>query len=214
MPAKTRPSPSSPDAVEVPTRERILYASAGLFQRQGYAATGLKQVSADAQAPFGSIYHHFPGGKEQLGEEALRGGGAFFLAVYRSIAADSPDVASAVDAFFAGLVETLQVTDYANACPIATLAGEVASTNETLRQAASDAFASWLDALAEDLEEAGVEPPVARQLSLSTVALLEGAVLLSRTSRSTEPLEAARRTAVALVGGALPPAAGGGSLDR
>ena len=46
-----------------PTRDRILYATAELFRRQGYAGTGLKQVVAEAQAPFGSLYHHFPGGK-------------------------------------------------------------------------------------------------------------------------------------------------------
>ena len=54
------------------TRERIVEASAELFRRQGYTATGVKQIVTAARAPFGSIYHHFPGGKEQLGAEAIR----------------------------------------------------------------------------------------------------------------------------------------------
>ena len=56
------------------TRERILDASTELFRRQGYAGTGLKSVVDKAGAPFGSLYHHFPGGKDQLGagvEDAL-----------------------------------------------------------------------------------------------------------------------------------------------
>ena len=48
------------------TRDRIVDASAELFRRQGYNATGVKQIVTEAQAPFGSLYHFFPGGKEQL----------------------------------------------------------------------------------------------------------------------------------------------------
>ena len=64
----------------IPTRERILYASAERFRRQGYSGTGLKEIVMAADAPFGSLYHHFPGGKHQLAEEVLRTGGSFFLA--------------------------------------------------------------------------------------------------------------------------------------
>src|SRR4051794_7658017 len=167
------------------TRERILCTSAELFRRQGYAATGLKQVTVQAQAPFGSLYHFWPGGKQQLAEEVLRSGGAFFLALYRQITGEAPDQLSAVRDFFAGAAETLRVTDYADACPIATVAGEVASTNDVLRQATADVFESWLAALTGDLVEAGADPAAARPLALSVLAILEGAFLLSRALRST-----------------------------
>ena len=51
------------------TRERILGVSAEIFRRQGYEGTGLKQIVTAAKVPFGSLYHFFPGGKEQLGAE-------------------------------------------------------------------------------------------------------------------------------------------------
>src|ERR1700704_2934259 len=57
------------------TRDRIVDASAELFRRQGYAATGVKQIVTEAQAPFGSLYHFFPGGKQGLGAEAIRTSG-------------------------------------------------------------------------------------------------------------------------------------------
>ena len=192
-----------PTATDVPTRERILYASAELFRRQGYASTGLKQVVAQAEAPFGSLYHFFPGGKEQLADEVVRTGGRFFLALYESIAEPSPDLATTVREFFAGAAETLRSTDFADACPIATVAGEVASTHEVLRRASADVFESWLAALTEDAAEDGIAPARARSLALSVLAILEGAFLLSRSFRSTEPMDAAGAAAAALVSAAV-----------
>jgi AcrR family transcriptional regulator len=188
---------------QIGTRERILFASAELFRRQGYAATGLKQVTAQAPAPFGSLYHFWPGGKQQLAEEVLRTGGAFFLALYRQIADDAPDQLTAVREFFTGAGETLRVTDYADACPIATVAGEVASSNDVLRQATADVFESWLAALVDDLVEAGADRAAARPLALSVLAILEGAFLLCRALRSTEPMDAAGAAAAAFVSTAL-----------
>jgi AcrR family transcriptional regulator len=181
------------------TRERILFTSAELFRRQGYAGTGLKQVTAEAEAPFGSLYHFWPGGKEQLADEVLRAGGRFFLALYRQIADEAPDLPATVRDFFAGAAETLRVTGYADACPIATVAGEVASTHEVLRQASADVFESWLGALEDDLAGTGVARERARSVALSVLAILEGAFLLSRSLRSTEPMDAAAESAVALV---------------
>lgn len=183
----------------VPTRERIVYASAELLRRQGYAATGLKQIATEAQAPFGSIYHFFPGGKEQLADEVLRTAGRFFLALYEAIAAGAPDLLGTVRDFFAGAAQTLEATDYADACPIATVAGEVASTNDTLRRATADVFESWLGAMIEDAAGAGIAAERARPLALSVLALLEGAFLLSRSLRSLEPMQACADAAAALV---------------
>src|ERR1035438_8010782 len=112
------------------TRERIINASAELFRRQGYAGTGVKQIVAAAQAPFGSIYHHFPGGKEQIGAETIRVSGAFYALLIEAVVDPAPDLVSGIRGFFAGAAEQLRDSDYADACPIATVALEVASTSE------------------------------------------------------------------------------------
>lgn len=195
--------PSAP-AAAVPTRDRIVFASAELFRRQGYAGTGLKQVVALAEAPFGSLYHFFPGGKKALADEVLRTGGAFFLALYEAIVAAAPDLQTGVREFFTGAAATLRATDFADACPIATVAGEVASTHDGLRRATADVFESWLAAMTGDLLEAGVAPERARPLALSTLTLLEGAFLLCRSLRSTEPMEASADAALAALAVALP----------
>src|ERR1700689_252367 len=77
------------------TRERIVGASAELMRRQGYNATGIKQIVAAAQAPFGSIYHHFPGGKEQLGAESIRASGKLYEQLIPAIFDPAPDLPAA-----------------------------------------------------------------------------------------------------------------------
>src|ERR1043166_9563014 len=103
------------------TRERIVQRSAELFRRQGFASTGVKQIVAEASAPFGSLYHFFPGGKEQLGEEVIRFSGALYARLIDDFSPPRADPVAATRAFFAGAAETLRETDYADACPIATV---------------------------------------------------------------------------------------------
>jgi len=122
------------------TKDRIVTTSAELFRRQGYNATGIKQIVDEARAPFGSIYHFFPGGKEQLGDEVIRQAGRFYFHLFEAIFDAAPDLATATSDFFAGAAETLRVTGYADACPIATVALEgfarthVAPASETPRE--------------------------------------------------------------------------------
>src|SRR3954452_21799875 len=163
--------------------------TADLFMRQGYNGTGIKQIVAEAKSPFGSIYHFFPGGKEQLGAEVIRRSGQLYLELFVTIAADAPDVESDVEAFFTGAAEVLEETDYADACPIATVALEVASTSEPLRQATADVFESWVAHTAAYFEGAGLEPRAARDVAVALLAILEGAFVLCRAGRTTQPLE-------------------------
>jgi len=186
------------------TRERILDSSAELFRRQGYNGTGVKQIVAAASAPFGSVYHFFPGGKEQLGAEVIRTSGAMYIELFAHIALQADDPLSAIADFFDGAAATLTETDFADACPIATVALEVASTSETLRLATAEVFDSWIDAAGAYLQAAGVAPGRSRALAVSMLSLLEGAFIFCRAGRTTEPLEHARRSAVALIGAELP----------
>jgi AcrR family transcriptional regulator len=125
------------------TRDRIVDASAELFRRQGYAATGVKQIVDEAKAPFGSIYHHFPGGKEQIGAEAIRVSGKLYEQLIPAVLDVAPDPVTGVRMFFAGAAQHLVETDYEDACPIATIALEVSSSSETMREACAEVFESW-----------------------------------------------------------------------
>jgi AcrR family transcriptional regulator len=179
------------------TRERIIETSAELFRRQGYAATGVKQIVTAAQAPFGSIYHHFPGGKEQLGAEAVRTSGALYELLIPAIFDPAPDLVSAVRAFFAGAAEHLRETGYEDACPIATVALEVSSRSETMRLACADVFESWIAAGVPRFTAAGLDDDQARELVIGMISALEGAFVLARATRSIEALHIAGEQTVA-----------------
>lgn len=185
------------------TKDRIMDSSAELFRRQGYTGTGVKQIVAAANAPFGSLYHFFPGGKEQLGAEVIRSSGQLYIQLFATIAVQAPDVLSAVRDFFDGAAETLQETDYADACPIATVALEVASTSEPLREATADVFESWVVGATEYFAAYCIPREKARELAFSMLSLLEGAFIFCRAMRTVEPLHVAGASAVAAVEAAL-----------
>jgi AcrR family transcriptional regulator len=173
------------------TRERIVDAGAELFRRQGYAATGVKQIVTEAQAPFGSLYHFFPGGKEQLGAEAIRTSGVLYELLIPAVFDAAPDLVTGVRDFFGGAAAHLVETDYADACPIATVALEVSSSSETMRRACADVFESWIAAGSARYDGTGLTPEKARELTIALIAALEGAFVLARALRSTEPLHVA-----------------------
>ncbi len=170
------------------TRTRIVDASAELFRHQGYAATGVKQIVTAAQAPFGSLYHFFPGGKEELGAEAIRTSGALYEQLIPAVFDPAPDLVTAVRDFFAGAAAHLVETDFADACPIATVALEVSSSSEPMREACAQVFESWISAGASRHLDAGISAARARELTIAMLAALEGAFVLARALRSTEPL--------------------------
>jgi AcrR family transcriptional regulator len=173
------------------TKERIVGTTGELFRRQGYTGTGLKQIVAEAGAPFGSIYHFFPGGKQQLAAEVIRTSGRAYQQLVEAILDQAPDAITAVEIGFAAAAETLVATDYADACPIATVALEVASTDETLRAATAEVFAAWVDSGAARFERWGFAPDDARRLAIVLITSLEGAFVLCRAARNTEAMTAA-----------------------
>src|SRR5437764_8915879 len=181
------------------TRERIVETSAELFRTQGYNATGVKQIVTEAQAPFGSIYHFFPGGKEDLGAEAIRASGAIYEQLIPAVFDPAPDVVTGVRDFFAGAAAHLEQTDYADACPIATVALEVSSSSQPMRNACAEVFESWIEAGADRYAEAGISRQRARELTMAMVCALEGAFVLARALRRAEPLQIAGETMAAAV---------------
>jgi AcrR family transcriptional regulator len=186
------------------TRDRIVDATAECFRRQGYTGTGLKQIAADADAAFGSLYHFFPGGKEELGTEVIRWSGQMYMQLFVDIAVEVPDVVAAVRRFFTDAASDVEASDFADACPIATVALEVSSTSEPLRQACADVFESWLSSATAYFAGAGIDPADARRLALQMLSLLEGAFIFSRALRTTEPVLVAGEAAASAVEAALP----------
>lgn len=178
-------------------------STAELFRRQGYRGTSLKQVTAAAGAPIGSLYHFFPGGKDDLAEVVIRSSGGVYGELFEMIYDCSADAGEAITNFFDGAASMLESTDYADACPIATIALEVAGSNDRLRQATADVFAGWVGTVSDRLERGGVPRDQSEDLALALVAAIEGGFMLSRAARSPEPMRATGRLMRQLVESAL-----------
>lgn len=185
------------------TKQRLIETTAELLQRQGYSGTGVKQIVEAARAPFGSLYHHFPDGKEQLGAETIRWSGALYGELIELIYGADPDVVSATRTFFEAAADTVRDSGFTDACPIATVALEVASTNERIRGATAEVFEGWLAGLDAQLVAGGVEASDVRPLSENLFCLLEGAFILARTMRDDGAVRRAGSSAATLVQSAI-----------
>ena len=161
-----------------------------LLQRQGYAATGLNEVVEQAGAPKGSLYFHFPGGKEQLASESLAASGASIRRVIEATLASAESPAAAVQRLAMGLGGALAASGYSEGCPIATVALEEATVSEPIRSCSAEAFRSWEAAIAERFVQFGWGPVPAASAATLILSALEGGLILSRAYRSTEPLSA------------------------
>jgi TetR/AcrR family transcriptional regulator, lmrAB and yxaGH operons repressor len=178
------------------SRRAFLDATAVLLRRQGYAGSGLSQIVERSGAPRGSLYFHFPGGKEELARAAMQRSGE---QLRQAIAAtmDAPGgPAAAIGALLDALAAGLEGSGYRDGCPIATVALETAAESEPLRETAAAIFDSWVGELARSLHESGTELAAAQRRALFVLSAIEGALLLSRARRDVTPLHAVREELV------------------
>jgi TetR/AcrR family transcriptional repressor of lmrAB and yxaGH operons len=161
----------------------MLSTAAGLFQRQGYNATGLNQVLAESSAPKGSLYFHFPDGKEQLAAEAVTLAGRELGDGLAAAIATAPDVRTAIVLIGELLARNLEESDYHEGCPVATVALEAAADSEPIRAACAGTYSTWTASLARYLRGQGVPEPEVEPLALLVLSSIQGALLFARVQR-------------------------------
>lgn len=166
------------------SKQRMVAGAAELLAERGLQGTSFADVIERTGAPRGSIYHHFPGGKEQLAGDAVDFAGALLPSAMEGARGEPADVV--VDRLLAVWRSVLTRGDLQRGCTL--VAVTVAADGDLLDRAAA-AFRSWESALAELLAAGGIPPAQAPAHATLLVAATEGAVLLSRAERSLEPLE-------------------------
>jgi len=183
------------------SRNRMIQSAALLFRENGYSGTGFRDVIEHSGAPRGSIYHHFPGGKEQLAAETVAWA-ADVIERRIARAAQSGDPIAALGIFVESWRDVLEDSNFRAGCPIVAVAAE-ADAGSTATDAAAAAFTRWQDLIGRTLLDAGVSRTDARRLATTVVAAIEGAILLCRVRRDIRPLrdvhralEATLRTAI------------------
>lgn len=170
------------------TRLRLIRATEQLLRSQGYSGTGLKQVTTEAMAPWGSLYHFFPAGKSELGVETVRWAGAFYAEGWRRAFGWSDHPGEALEQVFLMEAKVLEGSDYRNGCPIASTTLDIASLDERLRQACGEAFDLWRSTIALCLEAHGAPAEEAAALAGFVLSAMEGAITVARAARAPDAL--------------------------
>lgn len=177
-------------APERGARERMVFSAAQLIRRDGVTATGMREVAAHAGAPRGSLQHYFPGGKEQLVNEAVAWAGRYAgNRVARFLATLPEPTPSGLFAEMARQwTDEYETVGFAGGCPVAAATVDRAGSSASTREAVSAAFAGWTGPVARALTDMGVPGERAAALATLMVSTLEGAILLARAEQDVRPL--------------------------
>ena len=183
------------------SKGKTLAAAARLFRQQGYHGTALHDILAAGGSPRGSLYFHFPKGKEEIGQAALTLAGEAVRQAIVQAAAASENAESFLVRIVRGMASDLEKSDYREGCPIATTALETAAQSEVLGAATRTAFQKWELEIKRGLVRFGLTSGDADLAATLVLSQLEGALLLARTYRSLEPLRRAEQAVKLLVRG-------------
>ena len=170
------------------SRARMVRSAASLIRTRGVSATSFSEVIEQSQAPRGSIYHHFPQGKEQLAGDAIKWTSDRVLAHQRECSATT--ASGVLDWFIDMWRQVVLASGGAAGCVVAGVAVDTMPDAEALMAVVRATFQSWVDLLAEQLAAVGVPAGRAGSIAIATLAGMEGALILCRSERSVRPLEA------------------------
>ena len=188
------------------SRDRMVASAAMLIREKGLTGTSFGDVIDHSGAPRGSIYHHFPGGKTQLVEDAVRYAGEYIVGTIDRAAEDG-DPVKVLRAFTAAWRRVLEDSDFRAGCPVVAVAVEAHEDESTLTGRRVRRFARWHESLVELLRARSVPEARSRRLATTMVAAIEGAVVLCRATRSVQPLNDVGRELETLLDEALASAA-------
>lgn len=170
------------------TRDRMLDAATRLLRERGFHGTSLNDILSRSGAPRGSLYFHFPGGKEALVCEALVREVARISEALASLFREADDPAAGMRAYIEAAAQELEESNYLFGCPVAPVVLDAPVASAALMQACRDAFDEWQRLIVEALVNGGVLRHRAESLATTSVAATEGALLLARAYRDTSPL--------------------------
>ena len=176
------------------SRAELVQTMARLLRDQGYAATGRAQLLAESGVSNGSLYHHFPGGMEELAEVALEASGQLVAGALREALEAAPGAAAGVCRFLDMAAEA----DYPG-CPVAPTALESPIVSPRLRVVAARCFDQWESLIAARLRADGWPEHSVPETASAVLALIEGALLLARVTGQPSHLAHAKQAAVTLL---------------
>lgn len=171
------------------TKTRMVAGAKTLMRRRGFSSTSFKDVWEFTATPRGSVYFHFPDGKQQLGLEVISSALDTLLEWTEAAQANSTGVSDFVVSLAKEMADFLEDSGFDEGCPIAAIAIEASATSDVLRQAASAAFQTWGERIAAILVARSVDWRSAPASATAMTAALQGAIVISKSDRSRQALE-------------------------
>ncbi|MDT7744575.1 MAG: hypothetical protein QOE59_3653 [Actinomycetota bacterium] len=174
------------------SRQRTVRSAALLFRERGVDGTGLREVVEHAEAPRGSLQHHFPGGKEQLVVEAVAWTAEKAAGPLRATLETTPPppARQVVAELFTRFRRLLTSTDYRAGCPIAAAVVDGGADRDTVAVATRQAFQHWAAPLELALQRGGLSELRAPRVALLIISSIEGALIMSRARHDMDALDA------------------------
>jgi TetR/AcrR family transcriptional repressor of lmrAB and yxaGH operons len=185
-----------------PARQRVVEAAGQMLRSRGYAEASLRDIVEAAQAPWGSLQHYFPGGKQQLAIEAMALGQAEVSGFIDSAFARTRSAEGALNWFFDSSCRLLEETDYEFGCPVCTVALERSGFGDEVAQAAAAALEEWVEHLAAGFRADGIAPRASDRLATGVLSQYEGALLMSRSTQSLDAMRTAKKLVAGMIGDA------------
>lgn len=183
------PVSPAPAGAAPSTRERLIDAMAAALQRRGLHGVGLNELLAEAGAPKGVLYHHFPGGKVELAVAAIDRVVDRVAAALARVSATGGDPVALLRQWLLGAQRQLEASRFERGCPLATVALESTADDQALRQALARGFATLRERLAEALVAAGLASARSRAVAALIVSTYEGALMQARVAGDIAPMQ-------------------------
>jgi TetR/AcrR family transcriptional repressor of lmrAB and yxaGH operons len=158
------------------------------MRRRGYYAMGLNEVVSRSHAPKGSLYHYFPGGKEELAGEAILSGGEVVTRRIEEAFARSNDLPETLRYFARLLARNLAESEFRDGCPVATTTLDAASESAAIQFSCARSFEMWRDVIASHLVATGAPEQEAADTAVLLLSSFEGALIMARAFRDVQPL--------------------------
>ena len=170
------------------TRERLINAMITTLQHRGLHGAGLSEILANAKAPKGVLYHHFPGGKDALAVAAIEATFSFLCHKLDTYMERGPDVSTALQAWILRALRGLDDSAFELGCPLAAVALESTAADTEIRSALATGFAMLRGRMADALVQGGHERQRAQGIAALILAAYEGGLLQARVAGDTAPM--------------------------
>ena len=178
-------------------RSNMVDGAVILLATQGVEGTSFREVLGVANAPRGSVYHHFPGGKSELLHAALDRASERALEAMEATRGQSAlEVLERFLVLWRGLLDYSQLRA---GCAVVSIT--VAGPDGDILEHAGAIFRTWTDLLAELFVVGGMAEDAAHIMATVTIAATEGAVVLSRAEQSRAPFDEVTSTLTELIRG-------------